>query len=121
MHCNVSTYCCYTVGLAEVAYSVVHQSSSPSDVLLTPNNTVRFTPGQTQASITVNVVNDTIPEEQELLMLSLVSVSVGDAVLVSPTQATLVIELSDDPNGVFNFSANSLLVQAEEGDVLQLM
>ncbi len=89
---------------------------------LTPSsNIVTFPPGQTQANITVSVLDDTIPEEQELLMLILVSVIAGDAVLVSPVQATLVIELNDDPNGVFGFFDESLLAEAEEGDVLQLM
>lgn len=79
-------------------------------------NIVLFSPGESQARITVSVVDDAVPEEEELLMLTLVSVVSGDAVLVSPVQATLVIESNDDPNGVFRFSEDSLTLQVEEGD-----
>lgn len=104
-----------------MVYIVTYQTASASDIILTPSEgVVTFAPGQTQASISVSVLDDELPEEQELLMLSLVSVS-GDAVLVSPTQATLVIELSDDPNGLFGFAGDSLLVAAEEGDTVRLM
>lgn len=111
-----------SVGIVEILYAVIHQTSSPDDVELIPSgNIVRFSSGQTQASITVNVLDDFIPEEQELLMLTLVSVSAGDAVLVSPAEATLVIYLSDDPNGVFEFSDDLVSVEAEEGEMLRLM
>lgn len=104
-----------------MVYGVAYQSAFSSDVLLTPSSgVVVFVPGQTQASISVAVLDDDMPEEQELLSLNLISVR-GDAVLVSPTQATLVIELSDDPNGLFAFAEESLMVAAEEGDTVQLM
>ena len=103
-------------------FAVSHQETSPSDVVVTPStNIISFSPGQTQARITVDVLDDTIPELQELLILTLVSITAGDAVLVSPVQATLVIEMNDDPNGVFRFSDDSLMVEAEEGDMLRLM
>ena len=44
----------------------------------------------------------------------------GDAVLVSPTMTTLNILPSDDPNGVFQFTAASRDISAEEGDTLQM-
>lgn len=109
------------VGVATVTYATTYQTASPNDITLAPSSgMVAFAPGQTQASITVTVLDDGTPEEQELLMLSLLSVS-GDAVLVSPAQATLVIELSDDPNGVFTFDGNSLMVGTDEGETVQLM
>lgn len=86
----------------------------PSDGL------VMFAPGASQASILVEVINDSTPEEEELLVLSLVSVVSGDAVLVSPLQATLAIQQSDDPNGLFSFTEGSLRVEAQEGDTLIL-
>ena len=108
-------------GVADVTYSVSYQTASADDVELSPSQgVVMFSPGQTQANIAVDVLDDELPEEQELLSLSLQSV-VGDAVLVSPTQATLVIEFSDDPNGLFGFADDSQLVAAEEGDTVQLM
>lgn len=98
-----------------------YQTASSDDVMISPSEgVVIFAPGQTQASIMVSVLDDDVPEEQELFELSLVSVS-GDAVLVSPTQATVVIEFSDDPNGLFAFAEDSVIVVADEGDTVQLM
>ena len=109
------------LGVAEVVFTLTYSSASPADVVVTPSdNRVTFAPGEVQASISVRVVDDTIPEEDELLTLNLVSVS-GDAVLVSPSQATLAIGPSDDPNGVFFFSNNSLMVDTEEGETVDLM
>lgn len=106
--------------VAEVVYTVVYSASSPADVELSPlNGVVVFAPAQTQANITVTVLDDEQPELEEMLSLTLVSVS-GDAVLVSPSLATLVIELSDDPNGVFAFTEDSLLVERQEGETAQL-
>jgi hypothetical protein len=104
------------LGVAEVTYAVSYLEASPADISLLPSSgVVVFGPGQTQASIVVIVVDDDEPEEQETFGLSLISVR-GDAVLVSPDQATLVIEFSDDPNGVFTFAEDSLLKEAQEGE-----
>lgn len=102
-------------------YTVTYSSASPADVSVSPlNGVVVFAPAQTQASIEVTVLDDDEPEQEEMLSLSLVSVS-GDAVLVSPDQATLVVEFSDDPNGVFDFAEDSLLMETQEGETAQLM
>lgn len=102
-------------------YAVSYTEASPADVSLSPaSGVVVFVPGQTQASIVVTVLDDDEPEQQETVSVSLISVS-GDAVLVSPDQATLVIEFSDDPNGVFTFAGDSLLVETQEGETTQLM
>lgn len=104
-----------------MAYAVAYLSGSAADVLVSPSSgVVVMAAEQTQASITVAVLDDTLPEQEELLAVSLVAVS-GDAVLVAPDMATLVIASSDYPNGVFAFAEDSQLVAAEEGDMTQLM
>ena len=110
--------CYFHSGIAEVMYSVSYGTASPNDVSLS-NGVVSFAPGQMQASIMLVALDDTVPEEEELLMVTLVSVS-GDAVLVSPGQVTVIIELSDDPNGVFAFADDSLQQDIEEGDTVLL-
>ena len=124
--CEHPQECCHggvfnCVGIAEVVYNVSYSTSSPEDVELSPlSGVVVFAAAQSQATITVGVVDDAEAELEELLVLSLVAVS-GDAVLVSPDRATLVIEMSDSPNGVFSFVGDSQLVETDEGDATDLM
>ena len=98
---------------------MIYTSASQDDVTITPIvGIVTFSPGQTEAVISVGVVNDAIPEENELLTLRLDSVT-GDAVVVeSNDEATLLITPSDDPNGVFQFETPT--EEAVEGDAVTL-
>ncbi len=111
----------YNVGIAEVRFTL-NQTGSPEDVLVSPEDgLVVFANGQTQATVIVEVVDDSIPEEDESVSLALDSIVSGDAVLFQPRVATLLIQQSDDPNGAFAFSEDSLIVETEEGRTLSLM
>ena len=113
------TYIFFT-GVAEVSFQVSYTSASADDVVITPSSgIVTLAHGETEATITLEVVNDTTPEEAESLRVDLTSTT-GDAVLVEPITATVDILASDDPNGVFQFAANSRELAAEEGDTLHL-
>ena len=95
-------------------------SASAEDVMIMPSSgTVRLENGENETRISLVVVNDVTPEETERLEVRLTSTT-GDAVLVTPTTALISILPSDDPNGVFEFSADSRNLSVEEGDTLQL-
>lgn len=99
---------------------MTYMSAIADDVAITPTNRiVTLADGETETTITLEIVNDTTPEESESLRVELISTT-GDAVLVTPTVATINILPSDDPNGVFQFAANSRDFTAEEGDTLQI-
>lgn len=105
----------------EVSFQVTYITAIASDIAITPTNSiVTLADGETETTITLQIVNDTIPEESESLRVELISTT-GDSVLVTPTTATISILPSDDPNGVFQFAANSRDLTAEEGDTLQIM
>ena len=67
----------------------------------------------------VQVLEDELPEAQELLTLVLVA-STGDTVLGTPTSATLIVPPNDDPNGRFSFSPDALDVMVTEGQTVNL-
>ena len=94
-------------------------SASTSDVTIMPNDTITMVDGQTEAIVTLAVIDDDTPEETETFHIELTNIT-GDAVLVVPTVATVHIQPSDDPNGVFNFAADSRKISAMEGDTLQI-
>ncbi len=106
--------------LSEVSFSIIYTSAIEDDVSVTPIvGILTFDPGQTEAAVSVNVIDDDIPEENELLTLRLDSAT-GDAVIVeSNNEATLLILPSDDPNGVFQWESTTATV--EEGTTSVLM
>ena len=108
-------------GVAEVSFQVTYTSASSGDVIITPSSgSVTLEDGQIETVISLEVVDDTTPEETESLEISLTSAT-GDAVLVSPSVSMVTILPSDDPNGVFVFAANSTDLSVEEGDTLQML
>ena len=53
--------------------------------------------------------SDALPEESEYFTVVLLDVS-GDAVLVYPSQATVIISANDDPNGVLSLQTEGGLL-----------
>ena len=104
-----------------MSFQVSFTSASSGDVVILPSSgIVTLGDGESQTVISLEIVNDAIPEETESLSVSLVSTT-GDAVLVTPTSAVITILPSDDPNGVFVFAANSTDLSVDEGDSLLMM
>ena len=111
----------FFTGVAQVTFEVAYSTASTNDVIITPaGGVVNFVDGQSTATISVDVVDDSIPEESEILTIRLISVS-GDAVLVTQREATLQLSPSDDPNGVFQFNSNFILLSVQEGDSVDLL
>ena len=105
-------------GVAEVSFEVSYTSASSGDVILTPSSgIVTLQDGENQTVVSLEIVDDTTPEETERLTVSLISTT-GDAVIVFPTSIAVTIAPSDDPNGVFVFASNSTDLSVEEGDTL---
>ena len=71
--------------------------------VLSPQGEIVIIQGQTVASILVPIVDDTLPELQEQFFVELTGAT-GGASLAGITTATVIIEPSDDPNGVIRFS-----------------
>ena len=102
-------------------FEVRYNGASESDVVVTPSGGIlQLPPGVREGTISVMVLDDMIPEDQELLTISLLGTT-GDAVLGTPTNATLIIPPNDDPNGLFSFSENSVSVDVTEGQDIDLM
>ena len=122
---TLETFASHTINLlageVQVTYEVTYSTASTSDVIITPaGGVVNFINGQSTATISVDVMDDSIPEQSEILTVRLISVS-GDAVLVTPREATLQIAPNDDPNGVFQFDPDLILLSVQEGDSVDLL
>ncbi|XP_020439748.2 adhesion G-protein coupled receptor V1 isoform X8 [Corvus cornix cornix] len=87
---------------------------------------MEFQPGERYKYITVNITDNSIPELEKTFKVELLNPE-GGASLGIASHILVTIEASDDAHGVFEFSAESLLVngtEPEDGDsnvVLQVV
>ena len=72
-----------------------------------------FTQGQEVASIMIPIRDDTLPELQEQFFVQLTGAT-GGASIAGITVAAVIIEPSDDPNGVIRFA-----VESQAGVIIQ--
>ncbi|XP_041926588.1 adhesion G-protein coupled receptor V1 [Alosa sapidissima] len=77
------------------------------------NGTLVFKQGQRYKYINVTIIDDQVPELEKVFRVELHS-PVGGASLGAASTITVTIAASDDAHGVFQFSANSLSVNATE-------
>ena len=100
----------------------VYVQTIPTNVsvndFISVNQTVTFSPGETKKSITVQTVDDDIPERDESFLVVLLS-SMGDTVLFTNFTSSVVIKANDDPHGVFEFDGD-LQREIAEGKTLKI-
>ncbi len=81
------------------------------------STTVNFAPGVTMETVTVTILDDTIPEGDEMFTLILSSPST-DAVLVPPSTITVVIVVNDNAGGIVSFaSPGPVIIREDSGEV----
>ncbi|XP_075693474.1 adhesion G-protein coupled receptor V1 [Rhinoderma darwinii] len=74
---------------------------------------LKFAPGQSEAIFAVNILDDSIPEEDETFRVRLKNPKGGAEIGVN-SYVTIIIPTNDYAHGVIAFAQNSLMKQAEE-------
>ncbi|XP_073480601.1 adhesion G-protein coupled receptor V1 isoform X2 [Aquarana catesbeiana] len=74
---------------------------------------LKFEPGQSEATIAINILDDSIPEEDESFRVRLKNPK-GGAEIGVHSYVTVIIPSNDYAHGIIGFSQNSLMKQAEE-------
>ena len=98
-------------GTVGVNYIVRPGTASLDDVSrATASGTVQFIDGQQRATFMIDIVNDAVPELDEVFTVELESATDG-AQIGNQNVITVTILANDDINGVFSFSNTSLLVR----------
>lgn len=95
-----------TFGDISILYNITNGSAIGNGQdysVLSPQGEVVITQGQSTASIMITIIDDPLPELQEQFFVELTGAT-GRASVVGITTAAVVIEPSDDPNGVIRFS-----------------
>nr|XP_056705119.1 adhesion G-protein coupled receptor V1 [Euleptes europaea] len=115
-----------THGNVSVAWTITRNSSDPSPVTadMTPDSgMLHFDQGQMVASLSLNVINDDIPEEAEPYLLRILAHTIqGGAEVSEPAELLFYIQDSDDVYGVVKFYPleNQRIESSPEGRFLSL-
>ena len=71
-----------------------------------------FEVGQNRSFIDIHLIDDTLPERQETLLVDLRSIIQGRSQLSNKTRLTVTIETSDNPNGLIGlFNVSNYVIQ----------
>lgn len=93
----------------QVQYTVTNITAQYGQDYIFSDGQVSFANGQRDANLTVALLDDVIPEERESFRLDLTSVN-GGARLGSRKSLKIVIETSDNPDGLFGFVNQTRIV-----------
>ena len=99
------------VGLASVQFATVNGTATAGSDYTDASQTVNFADGQSTATVTVSITNDSVGEGDETVVHSLANPS-GGSVLGNPSAATLTI-VDDDTS--FAFSGGSFYAVESDG------
>lgn len=91
-----------TSTIASVDYEVTSENAVNGLDFIASNGQIMFLQDQTQATISIQIVNDDLPELEESFLITLKS-DVGNVVLTNPTQIRVFINANDKHNGVLSF------------------
>ena len=98
-----------TFGSVSVEYAIVPGSATTADYNALTANPLVFESSQEIVNITIDIINDQVPELDETFEVILRN-SAGGAEVGLPSSVTVTILSNDDINGVFSFADSSLLV-----------
>ncbi|MBT3017197.1 MAG: S8 family serine peptidase [Candidatus Thiodiazotropha sp. (ex Clathrolucina costata)] len=85
-----------STGIVDVEYQLLAKSAAADIDFVADNGTIRFQPGETQKEIHVELVDDTLHEDNETFQIILTAVS-EDASIAEPASTTVTI-LDNDPD-----------------------
>ena len=94
-----------TTGSAMVSYFFVPVTAQNAIDFRAQNGTLIFGPDFTQQTITLQIIPDNLPENDETFVVQLAN-PIGDVVLTEPANTTVVIQANDNPNGILMIKGN---------------
>lgn len=98
-----------TFGAVSTEFVAVDGSATSADYVLPASPLLVFASGVEEVNITISIVNDQLPESDEMFQLVLRN-AMGGAEIGTASSITITIPGNDDVNGIFSFADSSLLV-----------
>ncbi|XP_018414734.1 PREDICTED: G-protein coupled receptor 98, partial [Nanorana parkeri] len=103
------------IALAGESVSQIYELTSVSNQsdFIPSSGELKFEPGQSEATIAINILDDSIPEEDESFRVRMKNPK-GGAEIGVHSYVTVIIPSNDYAHGIIGFAQNSLMKQAEE-------
>ena len=98
-----------TFGSVSVEYVITEETATSMDYNIPTMGILEFKSGQESVNLTIDIVNDRVPEGNEIFNVALRN-GMGGAEISTPSSIAVTILSNDDINGVFFYANNSLLV-----------
>ena len=98
-------------GIIQAQYTVTNITAQYGKDYIFSDGSVTFNNGQRISNLTIPLLDDLIPEDRESFRLDLTSVS-GGARLGTRRSLEIVLETSDNPDGLFGFVNGTRIVLA---------
>ncbi|NXO67952.1 GPR98 protein, partial [Phainopepla nitens] len=108
-----------SLGQVAVEWRVVGGTATPNLDFVGVGEILVFSEGETKKMVTLTILDDAEPEDNESIIISLVSTEGGSRILPSFDTVTVVILASDNVAGIISFQTAGRSVIAREGEQLQ--
>ncbi|XP_062985697.1 adhesion G-protein coupled receptor V1 [Elgaria multicarinata webbii] len=108
-----------SLGQVTVEWSIAGGTATPNLDFIGDGEILIFAEGETKKTITLSILDDSEPEDDESIIISLTHTEGGSRVLPSSDTVTVVIPANDNVAGVISFQTASRSVIGHEGEVLQ--
>ncbi|NWU90141.1 GPR98 protein, partial [Upupa epops] len=108
-----------SLGQVMVEWRVVGGTATPNVDFVGVGENLVFAEGETKKMVTLTILDDLEPEDNESIIISLVHTEGGSRILPSFDTVTVVILASDNVAGIVSFHTASRSVIGREGEQLQ--
>ncbi|XP_039203977.1 adhesion G-protein coupled receptor V1 isoform X7 [Crotalus tigris] len=108
-----------SLGQVMVEWSISGGTATPNLDFIGDGEVLIFAEGETKKPVTLTILDDSDPEDDESIQITLTHTEGGSRILLSSATVTVVILANDNVAGILSFQTSSRSVIAHEGELLQ--
>ncbi|XP_053555694.1 LOW QUALITY PROTEIN: adhesion G-protein coupled receptor V1 [Bombina bombina] len=108
-----------SLGQVTVEWGVIGGTAVKNMDFITTDEVLIFAEGETRKLVTITILDDSEPEDQETIIIQLIQTDGGSRILPSFNTVNIVILANDNVAGVISFQTSSRSVIGREGEKLK--
>ncbi|XP_069081373.1 adhesion G-protein coupled receptor V1 [Pleurodeles waltl] len=107
-----------SLGQVTVGWNVIGGTATKNSDFIGNGETLTFDEGETRKTVTLKILDDFEPEDDETILIGLTHADGGSRILPSSSAVTILILANDNVAGVISFQTASRSVIGREGQIL---